>query len=325
MRSDVRKRAFMGEDVVKKKQAPRKFTFAELFEEYLKNRVIPNHGEGRAKSLRQRMKNHALPRIGDEPADEIDETLLLEVLRSIEAQEKYETAHIIRGACGQVFRYGISAGKCLRDPSAALKEALHARNVQHRARIQGKSNIGALMRAIDGYCGHTVKSALKMQAYLFLRPRELASLEWTDVSWGETLIRIPPGRMKMKREHLVPMSRQVVEILETMREVSGHGRYVFPASVSRKGDRHMSMQAMLTALRRMGYAREEMTVHGFRGIAATELYESGKWSGDAIERQLAHVDGNSVRAAYSYAQYLDERRMMMQWWSDYIDSLRDEQ
>ena len=127
----------------------------------------------------------------------------------------------------------------------------------------------------------------------------------------------------MRRGHLVPLSNQAIEVLESMKEVSGHGKFVFPSRLSPRGDKHMSTEAMLAALRRMDYAREEMTVHGFRGIAATELYESGRWSEGAIERQLAHVEGNSVKAAYSYAQYLGERRDMMQWWSDYLDGLRD--
>jgi integrase len=269
------------------------------------------------------MKNHALPRLGDKLADEIDELILLDALRAIEAQGKYETAHIVRGICGQVFRYGIAAGKCRRDPSIALKGALQAQNTQHRARVQGKENIGALLRAIEGYRGYTVRYALTLQAHVFLRPRESSSLEWSDVSWDDAQLRIPSGRMKMRREHIVPLSSQVIELLEEMKTVSGHGRYIFPSRLAPKGDKPITIETMLSALRRLGYAKEEMTVHGFRGIAATELYESGKWSGDAIERQLAHVEGNSVKAAYSYAQYLDERRAMMQWWSDYLDTLRD--
>jgi integrase len=320
-RNDMKKQTASG-GPLKPKVEPKGATFAELFEEYLKNRVLPIREEARAIAVRRRMNNHALPRLGGIPADEIDEMVLLGVIRAIEAQGKYETAHIIRGTCGQVFRYGISAGKCKHDPSAALKDALHVRNTKHRARIQGKENIGALMRAIEGYGGHTVRYALMLQAYMFLRPRELASLEWNDISWGESLIRIPAGRMKMRREHIVPMSKQVAEILKELKNVSGHGKYIFTSRLSPKGDKHMSIETMLTALRRMGYAREEMTIHGFRGIAATELYESSLWSGDAIERQLAHVEGNSVKAAYSYAQYLNERREMLQWWADFLDGLK---
>jgi len=325
MRNDIRKKASMGETplTMKRRDEAKGVTFAELFKEYMEKKVLPGMSKARIKGVRGKIGCHVIPRIGDRLVEEIDEPILLDVLRAIEKQEKIETAHAVKGICGQVFRYGIAAGKCRRDPSAALKGALQPRKVQHRARVQGKDNIAALMRAISDYKGFVVQCALLFEAYVFLRPNETRSLEWGEVDLKERLIRIPPEKMKMRKEHIVPLSSQVVSLLEELKTVTGHGRYVFPSSRTPNGSRCINDMTLLAAIRRMGYEKADMTIHGFRGIAATELYESGRWSGDAIERQMAHIEGNSVKAAYSYAQHLDERREMLQWWADYLDALRD--
>jgi integrase len=324
MRNDARERASLGEApfTMKQRNGAKEATFAELFKEYMDKKVLPKMSRARIKGIQGKMNCHALNRIGDMPVGEIDEVVLLDVIRAIETQGKIETAHSVRGICGQIFRYGIATGKCGRDPSAALKGALQPKVVQHRARVQGKGEIGGLMRSIGEYKGFIIRNALLFQAYALLRPGETCSVEWGEVGLQEKTIRIPAEKMKMRKEHIVPLPSQAVSLLEGLKPVTGHGGYVFPCHRTPNGSRHVSTEAMLAAIRRMGYAKDEMSVHGFRGIAATELYESGKWSGDAIERQLAHVEGNSVKAAYSYAQHLDERREMMQWWADYLDELK---
>jgi integrase len=168
-----------------------------------------------------------------------------------------------------------------------------------------------------------VKIALIMSALTFVRPGELRHMEWSEVDSDAAEWRIIGEKMKMKRPHVVPLSRQAVELLRQLREETGHGRYAFPSFRTPAGDRPMSESAILAALRRLGYSKEEMTPHGFRAMASTTLYEKG-WPGDAIERQLAHVESNSVKAAYSHAQFMDVRREMMQWWADYLDKLRGE-
>ena len=321
VRNDMRKKLAMGEDVA----APGKaagVVFEDLYDEYLRRKCLPTLSETRIKSIRQKIVRHVLPRVGRKPVNDINEVQMLDLLRAIEGMGFKTTAHSVRGICGQIFRFGIAAGKCGRDPTAALQGALTPIKTEHRARLQGKENIGALLRAIDEYKGVVVRSALQLEAYLFLRPKEIRSLEWSEVEWGDRLIRIPAEKMKMKKEHLVPLARQSLKLLEDMKPVTGHGRFVFPSPRTPSGSRCLSDAALLSALRRMGYTKDEMCVHGFKGIASTELYESGKWSPDAIERQLAHVEGNSVKAAYSYAQYLDERREMMQWWGDYLNKLK---
>jgi len=154
---------------------------------------------------------------------------------------------------------------------------------------------------------------------VFVRPGELRHAEWIEVNLDRAEWRIPAAKMKMKRDHIVPLSSQAQEVLEEIHPLSGQGRYVFPSVLA--NGRPMSENTVNSALRRLGYTKEEMTGHGFRSMASTLLNENG-WNQDAIERQLAHVEGNSVRAAYNYAEHLEERRRMMQWWANYLDKIK---
>ena len=177
------------------------------------------------------------------------------------------------------------------------------------------------MRAIDGYQGSPItRCALTLAPLVFVRPGELRHAEWIEIHTDQATWRIPATKMKMKRDHIVPLSDQAIHILEEIKPLTGNGRYVFP-SVLTTG-RPMSDNTINSALRRLGYSKDEMTGHGFRSMASTVLNENG-WTPDAIERQLAHVEGNSVRAAYNYAEHLEERRRMMQWWADYLAGLKN--
>jgi integrase len=191
---------------------------------------------------------------------------------------------------------------------------------KHHAAITEPAKIGELLRAIHGYIGYpTTQAALKLAALLFVRPGELRKAEWSEFDPGRAEWRIPAERMKMREPHIVPLSRQALDVLRELHEITGHGQYVFPCP--RSASRPMSENTVTAALRRLGYTGDEMTWHGFRSMASTTLNEHG-WSPDVIELQLAHTEQNEVRAAYNRAQHLNERRTMMQWWADHLDDLR---
>ena len=266
------------------------------------------------------LEKDLLPWVGSRPIDAIEPPELLRVFRRVENRGALETAHRIQQIASRVFRYGVATGRCSRDPTADLKGALPPNRSNHFATITDLKEIGGLLRAIDGYQGSPVtRCALTLAPLVFVRPGELRHAEWTEIHTDEATWRIPATKMKMKRDHIVPLADQAIQILEEIKPLTGNGRYVFP-SVLTTG-RPMSDNTINSALRRLGYSKDEMTGHGFRSMASTVLNENS-WTPDAIERQLAHVEGNSIRAAYNYAEHLEERRRMMQWWADYLDGLR---
>ena len=267
-----------------------------------------------------RLEKDILPWVGSRPIAAIEPPELLRVYQRIEKRGALETAHRIHQITSRIFRYGVATGKCPRDPTADLRGALPPARSVHFASLTDPKEIGALLRIIDDYQGSTVtRCALQLAALVFVRPGELRHGEWTEIQLDLAEWRMPAAKMKMKRDHIVPLSMQAIKILEEIQPLTGSGRYVFPSL--RASTRPMSENTINGALRRLGYTKEEMTGHGFRSMASTLLNENG-WSADAIERQLAHVEGNSVRAAYNYADYLDERRRMMQWWADYLGDLK---
>ena len=267
-----------------------------------------------------RLEKDLLPWVGSRPIDAIEPPELLRVIRRVEHRGALDTAHRIQQIASRVFLYGVATGRCSRDPTTDLKGALPPNRANHFATITDPKEIGGLLRAIDGYQGSPItRCALTLAPLVFVRPGELRHAEWTEIHPDRAEWRIPAAKMKMKRDHIVPLSDQAIHILEEIKPLTGNGRYVFP-SVLTTG-RPMSDNTINSALRRLGYSKDEMTGHGFRSMASTVLNENG-WTPDAIERQLAHVEGNSVRAAYNCAEHLEERRRMMQWWADYLDELR---
>lgn len=267
------------------------------------------------------LETFLFPEIGRKPVNEITPRELLGALRKIEATGKLETASRAKIKAGQVFRFAIVEGKAESDPTASLRGALKSPKVKHHAAITDPKKMGELLRAIDAFSGQYVtECALKLAPLVFVRPGELRKAEWSEFDLDGSTWRIPAARMKMKAAHLVPLSKQAVAILRDLYALTGRGRYVFPSV--RAHDRPMSENTVTASLRRLGYSGDEMTGHGFRSMAATRLNEMG-WRADAIERQLAHAESNKVRDAYtSAAQYLDERKKMMQAWADYLDALR---
>jgi integrase len=303
--------------------------FADVALEYMAKKQKESLSEKSRYALEMRVRKYILPFLGNLQPDEITAPLILNVLRRLEGRGTLETAHRVHQIISQIFRYGIATGRAARDPAADLRGALQAVPERHFASITDVKQLGGLLRAIDGYAGSmAVKTALRLLAYTFVRPGELRRAEWTELNLesDKKEWRIPAEKMKikkMKRLHIVPLSSQAVSLFEQMTDVSGRGRYVFPSARTVSGSRPLSDNALVAALRSLGYTGDEMTAHGFRHTASTLLNESGLWSPDAIERQMAHADSNRVRAVYNAAEYMPERRRMMQWWADYLDGLRE--
>lgn len=264
----------------------------------------------------------AYPLIGTIPIAQITPHEALAVLRKVEATGAYESARRMRSVLSRVFRYGVATVRCDKDVAADLRGAIAVPKVKHFAAITRPSEVGALLRSIDGYSGHKVTvMAMRLSPHVLLRPGELRQAEWTDIDFEEAIWFIPAERMKMRRPHRVPLSRQVIAMLKELHEHTHWWKYLFPCLG--KPRKAMSENAVNQGLRKLGYTTDQMTAHGFRAMAATLLNEMGEWNPDAIERQLAHVDTNQVRRAYARGEYWDERVVMMQSWSDYLDKLRD--
>jgi integrase len=278
------------------------------------------NNEKEKQNVRSRLANHILPFIGDMGVAEISTADLLPLMRRLESAGKHEMARRVKQIISQVFRYGIIAGHCENDPTYALRGFLDAPQPRHYASLTKPAEVALLLRAIEVYPHTVVRCAMQFSALTFLRPGEIRRAEWSFIEGDE--LHIPSELMKMKRPHIVPLARQTLELLKSLFQLTGHGKYIFPSIRTPKGDRPMSDATVLVALRSMGYTKDQMTPHGFRHMASTLLNENG-FNRDWIERQLAHVEGNSVRAAYNYAEYLPERRRMMQWWADYLDGLKN--
>ncbi|MEY4878602.1 MAG: Prophage integrase, partial [Pseudomonadota bacterium] len=258
------------------------------------------------------------PQLGKRPIVEIEPFELLAVLKKVEASGRLETAKRLLAFTGRVFRYAVATARAKRNVAADLQGALIAPKVKNHAAIVDAVAVGALLRAIDGFEGQPVTIwALRLAPHVFVRPGELRQAEWSEIDLDAAVWRIPAHRMKMKREHVVPLSQQAVAILTQARGLTGQGKYVFPGQRTPK--RPMSENTLNAALRRLGYSSDEMTSHGFRSTASTLLNESGKWSADAIERALAHGHSDAVRGAYHRGAHWAERVRMAQWWSDYLD------
>ena len=261
------------------------------------------------------------PAIGKLAIAEIEPADILAAVRKIEAKGNLESARRTLQLASMVFRYAVSTARLRSDPTRDLRGALTAPTVTHYGAITEAKRVGELLRAIDGYEGSGItKLALQIAPHVFVRPGELRHAEWSEIDLDGALWIIPAGKMKMRKAHHVPLSRQAVDLFREVQAVTGPSGYVFPSVRTRA--RPMSENTINAGLRRLGYASDEMTAHGFRAMASTLLNESGKWHPDAIERALAHGDNDKVRAAYHRGVHWKERVEMAQWWSDYLDTLR---
>ena len=294
-------------------------SFESVAREWIAKRS-PGWADSHVNKIIRRLELYVFPWLGSRPISEITPPELLTILRRVESKGIIDTAHRVHQNCGQIFRYAVATGRAERDQAADLRGALTSSTSRRMAAITDPKQVGGLLKAIDGYSGHFVtKFALRLAPLVFVRPGELRHAEWSEIDLDNAEWRIPAEKMKMKEQHIVPLSRQSLDILREIYHLTGDGQYVFPSI--RTASRPMSENTVNAALRRMGYTKDELTGHGFRSMASTLLHEQG-WPSDVIERQLAHGERNAVKAAYNHAEHIAERRKMMQAWADYLDQLK---
>lgn len=285
-------------------------------------KTAPMLAENTKAKLLTFLEKDVFPWIGARPIAGLAASDLIKVIERIEQRGALDIARRVHNYMGRIFRYAVGRSLVSRDPSRdiELKDILPPEDVQHHASVTDPKAVGGLLRAIDGFTGaFTTRCALRLAALVFVRPGELRHAEWTEFDLEKAEWRIPAGKMKMKEQHIVPLSVQAITILREIQPLTRMGRYVFPSE--RGGARPMSENTVNAALRRLGYTKDEMTGHGFRSMASTLLHELGLPHA-AIERQLAHGERNKVSAAYNFAEHLPERRKMMQQWADYLDKLK---
>jgi integrase len=287
---------------------------------------------GHAERVMGRWEDYVFPRIGAEPIRTLTGLQVLDVLQRIEAKGRVETAHRVKESLGAIFRYAVATHRATHDPSAALQGALASVKHKSFASITEPTKVGELLRAIRGYGGSdVVRLALQLLPLVFVRPGELRGAQWSEFAFDltdppkgkkpqhpEPQWRIPAERMKMREQHIVPLSTQAVAILRELHAITGPDGYLFPSVRSKR--QSISENTINAALRSAGYTKDQMTGHGFRHMASTLLHEKG-YKSELVERQLSHGDRNAMRAAYNFAEHLSDRRRMMQEWADCLDGL----
>lgn len=295
-------------------------TFSRLAEAFMAKAVK----EGRAPATQNKtawLLGMANADFGSMPIIEVTSPMVLACLRKVEAKGNYETARRLRAKIGAVFRYAIATGAGETDPTYALRDALIRPQVTPRAAITDPKALGGLLRAIEKFEGQTTtRIALQLLALLAQRPGELRHARWDEFDLVGAVWSIPADRMKMRRPHRVPLPHAALELLEELHSLTGSGSLLFPSL--RSLQRPMSENTLNGALRRLGYAGDEMTAHGFRATFSTNANESGLWNPDAIERALAHVEANEVRRAYARGEHWEERVRMADWWAGFLKELR---
>jgi integrase len=306
-------------------------TFEHVAREWLTTQHAVKVSAGHAERTRIRLEQDAFPWIGARPVGDIEPPELLACLRRVEARGAIETAHRVKDACGQVFRYAIAIGLCKRNPAPDLRDALKPVQSRHHAAIVDPVHAGKLLRDVVAYQGHPVtRAALMLSALLLLRPGELRHMEWAWIEFDGATLTVPPEVMKRKKAdkadgpaHVVPLAPQSLAILRELHPLTGGEgrRFVFPSLLT--GERCMSENTVRGALRRMGYGNDDMTAHGFRAMARTMIAERLAVAPEVIEAQLAHAVGDALGRAYNRTQFLDQRRDMMTKWADYLDRLRE--
>lgn len=286
---------------------------AREWHEHQKGRWADHHAARVIKSLEKEI----FPLFGDQPVNEIKAPIILDAIRRIEKRGALDIASRALQRVSAVYRFAILTGRAEHNPAADFTGVLKTRKVKHRAALS-QAELPEFLEKLEQYDGQTLtKLALSLVVLTFVRSNELRGAHWDEFDLDNAIWRIPAERMKMQAEHLVPLSKQTIQIIEKIQPISGRNTLVFPGSNNKR--KPISENTMLYAMYRMGY-RGRATVHGFRATASTILNESG-FAADAIERQLAHVEQNKIRAAYHRSEYLEERKRMMQWWADYLDGL----
>lgn len=302
------------------KQLSQACTFSVVADEYIAKLKAQNRAQATMKKI-EWLLDFAKPLLGSRPVAEIKSVEVLAVLRQVEKRGRLETARRLRSMIGSVFRYAIATTRAEHDPTVALAGALATPTVTPRAAILEPNKFGGLLRALETFDGQpTTKAALKLMALLFPRPGELRAAQWQEFDLDQAVWTIPAERTKMRRPHRSPLPKQALDILRDLHDATGRSDLLFPSVLTLR--RPISENTLNGALRRLGYAKDEMTAHGFRAVASTMLNESGQWHADAIERQLAHIESNDVRRAYVRGEHWEERVRMMSWWANHLDVLR---
>jgi integrase len=275
--------------------------------------------------VQQRAERHLLPFIGNSLIESIETTDIIDILMLIDKRGNQDTLSKVKGIASNVFKYAVAMSIIKINPVRDMPTDIFTKNKKENyPTITDPKEIRRLLRKIDSYSGsYQVEKALWLAPYLFLRPGELVEMEWNEVDMDDRLIRIRGERMKMKKPHLVPMSKQVYNFFNELKKVNFDSEFVFPTPVKNK-NQPITTAALLQAIRKQGIKKDEFTTHSFRSMASTRLNEMTGVMGDAVEMQLAHRDSNTIRDIYNHAQYLDKRKDMMQQWSDYLDKLKSQ-
>jgi integrase len=297
-------------------------TFGQVASEYIEVKLVREVKAEATVSKARWFLEQLMGAIGGMPISEVDPQLLLAALKRLEARGRFETAKKCRSFASRVFRYGVATGRCKTDPAQLLQGALITPKARHYAAILEPGKLGALLRAIEGYEGGPItKAALRIAPHVFVRPGELRHAEWREFDLKDGIWNLPAAKMKARRAHAVPLSKQVRDMLLELRALTGTGKYVFPSAYG--ASRPMSENTLNASFRRMGFSKDEVTAHGLRATASTMLNESGLWNPDAIERALAHGESNATRGAYHRGVHWEERVRMAQWWSDHLGTMRE--
>ncbi len=334
-RDDARRTKESGTDPVQQRQADNlakatsnATTFEAVAREFHTTKA-PGWSASHTKQWLRCMEKDLFPWLGSLPLTGVSAPLLLHTLRRVEARGATQMTRDLREWAGQVFRHGIATGRCERNPAADLIGTLTPHTVRHAAAVLEPTEAGALLRGMDAYAGHPyTRAALVLSALLFQRPGNIRAMEWSEVDSDAALWTIPSNKMKRTvhaklngRPHLVPLASQALAILADVRPLSGHGRFVFPSLLT--GERCMSDNTIRNALRRMSYTNDNMSAHGFRAMARTLIAERLPGiAGEVVEAQLAHGKAGPLGMAYDRAEFMEQRRVMMRTWADYLDTLR---
>lgn len=296
-------------------------TFEVISREFAESHLSRCTERHQQKVLRQ-MELYLFPWVGNKSMADLSPQDILACVKRVQTQNKMDTAHRILQSAGQVFRYAVQTGRAERDITADLRGVLPAHDVKHMPAPTDPEKVRELLLALDGFKGSmAVQTALNLAPLVFVRPGELRAARWEEFNFDEGLWRIPQKRMKMRLDHIVPLSRQAIRLLEDIKPLTGHGEYVFPGG--RDPKKCMSEAAVNSALRRMGFdTRTEITGHGFRAIARTLLHERLGVDPQIIEHQLAHRVPDALGNAYNRTRFIEQRKEMMQIWADYLDELK---
>lgn len=304
-------------------QTAQEGTFEAIFREWWESRlgaIDPSTSQ----QLKRRAEAYVLPFIGNRIAADLQALDILTLARRIESRGLIETTRNVVQLIGQVMRYAVATGRAEIDPTPSLRNALKPLVIRHRAAITDKAHLAAFLRAVDAYpASPIVKCAMQLQALLFLRPGELRQLQWSFLD-GKRL-KIPGELMKMRDPHIVPLARQAKAIIDGLRPLTGGSAYILPTprAIDGKTSRPLSENAVLVALRSMGFDRETVTGHGFRATARTFLDEELRFRPEVIEAQLAHSVRDPLGRAYNRTKHLEERTEMMQAWADWLDAIKE--